>query len=31
MFIMENILKDNIRSSTENQGNNGVSTQKNMA
>ena len=27
---MENILKENIRSSTENQGNNGVSTQKNF-
>ena len=27
---MENILKENIRSSTENLGNNGASTQKNF-
>ena len=30
LFIMENILKENIRSSTENLGNNGASTQNNF-
>ena len=30
LFIIENILKENIRSSTENLGNKGASTQKNF-